>query len=446
MTKTAYSFGRRLSIGLALHSFVVLASVCALMYLWALSSMHSQHESDLFRVESQVKHLVSEARQVSDLPLLWHKLDDLLIAQDRLYVRIDDPELTRLYQHGNRAALRAVQQRLTELTPRLADAERRWTLQMALDTRSDVLTLRLLGLSLAGGAAAGSILISIGAFVLVRRGLSPIQRLAEQAQALTAHRPGKLDGQSHPVELKPLVDQFNALLGRLQRSYERLSTFNADLAHEMGTPLATLIGGTEIALRRPRPVQELRDLLESNLEELNRLARIVKDMLLLASADHGAHAQRRETVNLAALAQRVVELQEAILAVRAQNVQIDGAAMASVEPGLIEQAISNLLANASRYAPVGSKIEIEIGDAGGDYLQIIVCNSGEPIPDATLDRMFDRFYRADTARTHAAVHHGLGLAIVAAIAQLHGGEPFAESSKGKTRVGFRLAKRASISS
>ena len=145
---------------------------------------------------------------------------------------------------------------------------------------------------------------------LVQLGLRPVRNLAMQVQALAAdtldHR---LDGSAQPEELAPLVQHVNDLLDRLHRAYEQLEAFNADVAHELFTPLATLIGGTEVALRKAREADELRDVLGEHLEELQRMSLIVQDMLFLSQADRGAKARRETVQSLADVASAVADLQ-----------------------------------------------------------------------------------------------------------------------------------------
>lgn len=132
---------------------------------------------------------------------------------------------------------------------------------------------------------------------LVRRGLAPLHSLVEQtrqlgAQDLSRDWQKRLDDSNQPQELRPLIAQFNALLERLAVAYRQMEAFNADVAHELNTPLTTLISSCELALRKPRDAEELRDILASNLEDLQRMAGIVADMLFLSHADRGQSAHR----------------------------------------------------------------------------------------------------------------------------------------------------------
>jgi two-component system heavy metal sensor histidine kinase CusS len=239
--------------------------------------------------------------------------------------------------------------------------------------------------------------------------------------------------------LQPLVVQFNALLTRLENAYRQLEGFNADVAHELRTPLATLIGETELALRRQRSVGELREVPGPNLEDLHRLAGLVNDMLFLSKADWGERARRQPVASLAKLATEVVEFHDAALQEAGAAVRVHGDAAGAYDAALLRRALSNLLENATRFAEPESIIDLDIDRAPSGVVRLSVSNTGPTIPAAHLPRLFERFYRVDTAREHGDTNHGLGLSIVAAIARMHGGGTFARSSGGRTTVGLGLS-------
>lgn len=313
---------------------------------------------------------------------------------------------------------------------------------MALDCETDSTLITGIVLAVLGAAVAAGLVMGWWVFRTVKRGLAPMMDLAVQTRAIDADRLGQRLKLAEPVEeLQPAVDQFNALMERLERAYVQLESFNADVAHELRTPLAALIGHTELALSRERSSAELQDTLASNLEELQRLAAMVNDMLFLASADRGVAARRGEPVSLAELARQVIEFHEAALDDAALEVRIDGDAAVAVDEPLVKRALSNLIGNATRYAQAGTALTVRIAQpAPGAPAQVEVENTGPSIAADHLPLIFDRFFRADTVRCAAdGAHHGLGLAIVAAIARMHRGEPRAESVDGRTRVGFSIA-------
>lgn len=286
-------------------------------------------------------------------------------------------------------------------------------------------------------------LVAAGSYWHVRRALRPLRELAAQTRAIS---PSGLDQRlslADPAEeLLPWIEQFNALMERLERAVAQLEAFNADVAHELRTPLAALIGHTEVALSRERPVEELRDTMLSNLEEAQRLAAMVNDMLFLSQADRGATARRGAVTSLAALAAQVVEFHEAMLEEAGLTARIDGDAQAAVDEPLLKRAIANLLGNAIRFAQPGSCVVLRIVPDEAEQVRVEVENAGAAIAPQHLARLFDRFFRVDEARPGGGQsHHGLGLAIVAAIARMHAGRPLAASEGGSTRVGFTLVPR-----
>lgn len=312
---------------------------------------------------------------------------------------------------------------------------------LVVDAHDDAELLHTLGLILIVVVPVGTLAIGVAALVTVRRGLAPLRELARQTREIQADHLGSRLVLAPPVEeLQPWVDQFNAMLERLERAYLQLENFNADVAHELRTPLANLIGQTEVSLSRERAASDMRETLQSNLEELQRLSTLVHDMLFLSRADRGVSARRGAPRSLAAMMAEVVEFHEAALEERGLAVRVDGDAQVAVDESLVKRAVSNLLDNATRFAEPGSPLRIAIDPADdGSVVRIGVENRGAPIAPEHLPRLFDRFFRVDSSRPDGGSHHGLGLAIVAAIARMHAGGTQAESSGGLTRIGFDLA-------
>jgi two-component system heavy metal sensor histidine kinase CusS len=228
------------------------------------------------------------------------------------------------------------------------------------------------------------------------------------------------------------------VLERAEQAYHQLEAFNADVAHELRTPLANMIAEAEVELSRPRTGEALREALISNLEETRRLSAIVTDMLFLSKADRGATARvSADAVSLAGQVQDVVEFHEAELEQHELQVRILGEALLALDAALVRRAISNLLGNAIRYALPGSTIDVRI-QADKEQVWLAVFNRGDAIDADAPPHLFKRFYRAERSRFGSSEHHGLGLAIVAAIARMHGGETRARSSLGITEIAFSI--------
>lgn len=430
------SLGRRLSYWLALQSLAGLVMVCAAVYGATHLGFRARQSEQLVQKQAQLRHLLAESSHDRDVETLKHKLDDFFIGHPAMALalaRADGSEFYRRSSPPPTGDVRVARFALPAPAPEHGSLDA----VLALDIREDAALLRRIGLTLAVAALAGTLLVSAGGFLLVRLGLRPLRDLVNQTRQLAAdtlHR--RLDGSAQPEELEPLIAQFNELLGRLELAYAQLEGFNADVAHELCTPLATLIGSTELALRKARDADELREVLASNLEELQRMAGIVHDMLFLSQADRGASARRVPTPSLAALARQVCNYHEAALEDAALALEIVGDAEGSFDTPLLQRALSNLIGNATRYAQRGTTVRVEITGEPTGEVRLKVVNRGVTIRPDDLPRLFDRFYRGDTARSDSDRNHGLGLSIVAAIARMHGGQPLATSSGGVSSIGM----------
>ena len=274
-----------------------------------------------------------------------------------------------------------------------------------------------------------------------RSGLRPLRRMSAVASGVSAQSlNARLPEADMPPELEELAYSFNAMLGRLDDSFQRLSAFSADIAHELRTPLSNLLTHTQVTLTRPRPIEDYREALHSNLEELQWMAQLVNDMLYLAKADHGLLMPKREALELAEEADVLLEF----FAPLAEDAQVklsrDGTARMQGDRSMLRRALSNLLDNALRFTPGGGEVRVKIIEQPTG-LSLTVENSGEVISEDLLPRLFDRFYRADPARREGSSEHaGLGLAITQSIIRAHGGQIHCESDKGWTRFVIELPK------
>jgi len=246
--------------------------------------------------------------------------------------------------------------------------------------------------------------------------------------------------------LRQRVDQLTAMLERQRRSQAQVEAFSANVAHELRTPLANLITGTEVTIRDVTLAPEARDRLGANLEELRRMQGIVGDMLFLSRAYGGQRARRQRVDSLAALVAEVVDYHDAAIDEAGLSSRIDGEAAGDFDAALLKRALSNLIANATRYATVGSVLRISIEGSRSGQIRLSVANTGPVIPAKRLPRRFDRFYRAEAGGDAFVMdgaadgdHLGLGLSIVDAIARMHGGAPFARSDDRETRIGLTLS-------
>jgi two-component system heavy metal sensor histidine kinase CusS len=284
----------------------------------------------------------------------------------------------------------------------------------------------------------GILLASALGYWVARIGLKPLVSLSLEAQKLAPPRlSGRLQLSSLPPELDQFVTSFNSTLERVEQAYSRLESFNADVAHELRSPLTNLIGQTQVALTRGRSAEHYFEVLQSNLEELERLRSIINDMLFLASADQGSKATELTCASLAEEVATTLDYLDFILEDAQVQVEVHGDASAPIEKAHLRRALINLLHNAVQHTGPGQVIRVDIH---GDEQQasVGVANPGGAIADEHLPKLFERFYRVDASRSNSGANHGLGLAIVKAIALMHGGSVFVRSEGGINTFGINL--------
>ncbi|HMM74361.1 MAG TPA: heavy metal sensor histidine kinase [Gammaproteobacteria bacterium] len=317
---------------------------------------------------------------------------------------------------------------------------------VAIDSRPYVATMARFAYALLAWSAAGVVGVAALGYWVARLGLRPLRRLSSEAHALSPQRLSqRLQIGCLPQELSTLAGSFNGALDRLEAAYAQLEAFNADVAHELRTPLANLIGQTQVALSRSRSADQLEDVLQSNLEELERMRAIVNDMLFLARADQGAHALETVPVRVEDEIAKALDFLELILDEAGLSARIEGTAVARLERALFQRAVMNLLHNAIQHSVPGSEIAVRIE---GDEAQvaITVANPGPPLAEAHLARVYDRFFRIDSSRGNSGENHGLGLSIVKAVATMHGGEVYARREGSCNVFGFTVRARGPATS
>ncbi|WEF31705.1 heavy metal sensor histidine kinase [Pseudoduganella chitinolytica] len=291
---------------------------------------------------------------------------------------------------------------------------------------------------LAAGLAVGTLVATGLAFAVVRRGMRPLHDVIGKANEISTQRlASRLSVEDVPAELRELGVAFNAMLDRLEEGVQRLSGFAADLAHDLRTPLNTLMMQTQVALSRPRGSADYEALLASNLEEYERLARMIENTLFLARADHAQLALHRVALDAAQELAHIAEYFDMLAEEGGIALRVDAAGAVHADPILLRRAVNNLVANAVRHTPRGGSVVLWARqEAGGSRIE--VRNTGGAIAPQHLAQLFDRYYRADPARGDASGAAGLGLAIVRAIMQLHGGAATAASANGSTVFTLRF--------
>jgi two-component system, OmpR family, heavy metal sensor histidine kinase CusS len=305
------------------------------------------------------------------------------------------------------------------------------------DTRGERALLRAYALNVLVVIAAGTLVNALLAWSLARLGLRPLACLTARAERIcSSHLAQPLPEHDMPGELKELSRAFNRMLARLHESFTRLTQFSSDLAHDMRTPLTNLLAEAQVALSQPRSADEYRGVIESSVDEFQRLARLIDSMLFLARADSGHRRLTLQSVDARNEAMRIAGYYEIMAADAGVEIVVSGHARFEGDVPLVQRALSNLISNALSHAPRGSTVNIQCGERRR-YVQLSVSDTGVGIASPHLERIFDRFYRVDPSRHNSASGTGLGLAIVKSIMDEHQGECSVESV-AHTRTTFSL--------
>jgi len=278
----------------------------------------------------------------------------------------------------------------------------------------------------------GSALMGLLGYALAKRGLAPVKTIGQRISRIEAHNLGeRLDLGGGPVELRDIAVPVNRMLDRLERAFARLSQFSSDLAHDMRTPLANSISASEITLSRQRSTEEYEALIDSNIEECQRLQRMIETMLFLARADHSKEPIRLGVLDCHEEFANLTSYFEGVAENKGVHFAIDGAIEVHADPSMLRRAVSNLVSNALAHADAESQIALR-AYRSGEYVAVAVTNNGQTIPPEHIGKIFDRFYRINSARQGSAKNMGLGLAIVRSIMELHRGRVDVVSRAGLT--------------
>jgi len=278
---------------------------------------------------------------------------------------------------------------------------------------------------------AGTALATALGYVAVRRGMAPLRLVIGKANAISTNRlRGRLQTGDAPAELRELAAAFNAMLDRLEEGVQRLSGFAADLAHDLRTPINTLMMETQVVLARPRTREQYEAAMASNIEEYERIGRMIENTLFLARADSAQLAVKPVPLDLHQELGRIAEYFEGVA--EEAGVRLDVRAVDAVleaDPILFQRAVSNLVSNAIQHSRSGSTVVIDTAARG---TSVRVTNEGDGIAPDRLHLVFERYYRSDPSRNGSVDGAGLGLAIVRAIMALHRGSATVSSAGGKT--------------
>ncbi len=454
---------RALSITLRLTLLFATASSAVLLLLGYLiaSSIESHFaQTDMEELAGRLKltqHALEKAGSQPDLSELQQELTDSLIGQHGLAIMVTGPDGAAWFATEG-----------GQFPPTLSGPSSAAGLRSASWRTSDGRPMRGVSRSLAGDANGQAVAVAVAidisdherfltafrhtlwqvlvlaailtgflGWVAAQRGLAPLQAMRREVETISARRlNARLSAASVPVELADLALTLNEMLAGLESSFDRLSNFSSDLAHELRTPVSNLLTQTQVTLSKPRTAPEYGDILASNAEELERLSRMISDMLFLARSDNALAIPNRAPIDLVGEAREVIDFYEALSDEKGVALTCSGAGHVSGDKLMVRRAISNLLSNAIRHTPPGGTIHVNVSEAGG-CVKLTVENSGSTIAAEHLPKLFDRFYRVDNSRQRLSEGAGLGLAITRSILHAHGGDATVRSGQGVTA--FTLA-------
>lgn len=409
---------------------------------------------------SLINNLIQRANTPQALEALPQRLDDAFVGHDMVAVLMRDQEGSVIYalragrfdpsqiEGGSLPPSAAIWQRdgrqfigreaVFALPGPGGDAQTPVRVLLGLDIShhagflGEVRSNLWLGISLSALAAA------LSGWFAAFKGLAPLRSVTAAARDFSADRLGvRLDEQDAPAEVRDLVEALNGMLDRLESSFQRLRDYSADIAHELRTPVSNLMTQTSVALSQVRSTEEYREVLASNLEEFERVARMVSDMLLLAQTENGRLPRQPELVVLADEVRALLEFYEALAEERGVSLEVRGGARVRGDRLMLRRAVSNLLSNALRHTPAGGTVAIEIAELDG-WATLAVHNPGDTIAPDQLARIFERFHRASPERHRHGEGAGLGLAITRSIVEAHGGRVAAASAAGRTNFRIEL--------
>jgi len=454
VSRARFSLAVRIAVASALFGLVVAGGAVVVGY-WALSQQLDARAADEMRGRRELlEHLLATVPSREAIPQAKARFQDLFYGHDDLHLAIADPAGGNVLAKFSEVATESVTVLSHAMAP--ADTLHSWVtpagarfsgmhgttalgngqpvrFYLSMDRHRD--SMLLAGFVKATLVALPLLLLIVatGAGVIARTGLAPLRnfnRLAASIGARSLNR--RVSAGALPRELADMAIEFNGMLDRIDEGYRHLEDFSGDLAHEMRTPVATLLGRTQVALSQKRSVDELREVLEGNVAELERLSALISDMLFIARAEHDAVPLQADRVDLAREAQRVADYLSIVAEEKGLQLRVSGEAPAlPADRLLIQRAITNLVSNAIRHAFERSTVRIDIA-RDGTATTLSVTNQGEAIAPANQERIFERFYRADAARTRLGGGSGLGLAIVRSIVTAHHGSVRVQSDAGRT--------------
>ncbi|MFM0758182.1 heavy metal sensor histidine kinase [Paraburkholderia strydomiana] len=437
----SYSLLKRLTLAFSAAAILVFALTGAFLYNALSNELQRRDDIEITGKLSQFLQLARDAgsaQAVRSNPSVFH---EVLLSHPGVYLVILDRQGAVLLQHSDRPSVDLVATPVThrpnapyaceppgigpsrcvfaDETLSSGDSVRVLLVRAAADRQSLLESYRIdIWLAVAVGAA----LVGALGYAVARRGFSPVRSIGRQTSRIEAHNLSeRLDIEGGPIELQDIAFSVNRMLDRLERAFVRLSQFSSDLAHDMRTPLANVISSSQVTLSRTRTTDEYEALIDSNIEECERLQRMIENMLFLARTDNAQQLIKVAEFDAASELRRLASYFQGLAEEAGVQIAVEGNARIAADGTLFRRAVSNLISNALDHAFAGSSVELSSFDSPG-YAVVEVTNQGNAIAPEHVDRIFERFYRVDASRHGSARNAGLGLAIVKSIMELHRGK------------------------
>lgn len=452
----SWSLARRLSIWYALSAFLLLAIATGLLYWGTARRFNQENDQYLEKKLSTLEGLLRDpSRQMATVR--WEVEEESLTSPSvRVLARVANPyghvlletsgmsaelpsDLVVPNQTRSRGAnIRTPAGKEFRVLASTVEASQLrenpgFRIQVAIDLDYERRLLRsyldqlwlVLGIGLVAAVIIG--------FRIARSGIAPVQSMTETVKRVRSSTLGERIAMAEmPSELSVLAETFNEMLERLEEAFARLFRFSSDLAHELRTPIGNIRGELEVALTRARTPSEYREVAQSSLEECQKLSRLIDRLLFLARSEHPETNIQKEKLDVDRELQKVFDFYEPAATEQAVQLklQMPSELVGNVDRTLFQIAVGNLVDNAVRHTPPGGLVTVT-ASADLESLIIHVCDTGVGIAPEHLPYVFDRFYRADSARSHDRNGAGLGLALVQTIARLHKGNASIESALGE---------------
>ena len=452
------SLSMRLGLSVSVMGAALVVLLAALAYFALTHELDSLAKKSLDGKLEQIRHSLAEDMSAHAISQQPHALLDLVMGHDNLHLTIYENKsgiklLLNLGERSLEPMLSSIPATDTTSYQRWSDSEGKnfLTASKVMQLNDGDIVRVLLSIDRSADEALLSAylkstlillpfllaLIGMGAWRIVKRGLSPLRQFRQVASLIsTQDLTHRISVDKLPQELSTLAHGINFMLHRLDSGVQQLSQFSDDLAHELRSPISNLMGKAQVTLSRERPPEEYKAVLECCTEELERVTRIVTDMLFLAQVSHPASLVPFEKIILEDEVRRVVDLFSISAEEKQINLRIAGGGRTFGDRLMVQRAISNLLSNAIRHSPIGANISLLV-ERHSETVCVSVGNPGVGIPAQHIPHLFERFYRVDTSRSRAEGGTGLGLAIVRSILSLHQGAVEVSSIPGSFTV-FRL--------